>query len=81
MTFLVESIAHILRKHLFSLGSGSGKTTIADAIVKYIGRERIAFLHHDNYYRDLSHLPIEERAKNNFDHPNSLETELLVEVR
>eukprot|EP01122_Echinamoeba_exundans_P001143 TRINITY_DN11107_c0_g1_i1.p1 TRINITY_DN11107_c0_g1~~TRINITY_DN11107_c0_g1_i1.p1 ORF type:complete len:220 (+),score=58.64 TRINITY_DN11107_c0_g1_i1:86-745(+) len=60
-------------------GSGSGKTTIADAIVKLIGRERIAFLHHDNYYRDLSHLPIEERAKNNFDHPNSLETELLVE--
>lgn len=51
---------------------------MADAIVKVIGRERIAFLHHDAYYRDLSHLPLEERALTNFDHPNSLETELMI---
>lgn len=44
-----------------------------------VGRERVAFLHHDSYYRDLAHLPLEERAKTNFDHPNSLETSLLVE--
>ena len=62
-----------------SAGSGSGKTTVADAIVQVVGRDKIAFLHHDAYYRDLSHLPIEERAKTNFDHPNSLETELLIE--
>jgi len=44
-----------------------------------IGRDKIAFLHHDAYYRDLSHLPLEERALTNFDHPNALETELLIE--
>ena len=47
--------------------------------MQVVGRDKIAFLHHDAYYRDLSHLPIEERAKTNFDHPNSLETELLIE--
>jgi uridine kinase len=52
---------------------------VADAIVQVVGRDKIAFLHHDAYYRDLSHLTIEERAKTNFDHPNSLETELLIE--
>lgn len=61
------------------VGSGSGKTTVADAIVQVIGRDKIAFLHHDAYYRDLSHLPLEERALTNFDHPNALETELLIE--
>ena len=61
------------------IGSGSGKTTVADAIVQVIGRDKIAFLHHDAYYRDLSHLTLEERALTNFDHPNSLETELLIE--
>lgn len=60
-------------------GSGSGKTTVADAIVAVVGREKIAFLHHDAYYRDLSHLTMEERAATNFDHPNSLETSLLIE--
>lgn len=64
---------------LSSKGSGSGKTTVADAIVGVVGRDKIAFLHHDAYYRDLSHLSIEERAKTNFDHPNSLETELLIQ--
>jgi len=59
-------------------GSGSGKTTVASAILDRVGRDRIAHLQHDSYYRDLSHLTVEERALVNFDHPNSLETDLLV---
>lgn len=59
-------------------GTGSGKTTLVEALVERIGRERIALLPHDAYYRDLSHLPLEERARGNFDHPDALETELLV---
>src|SRR5512136_2567401 len=59
-------------------GSGSGKTTVARAILDRVGRDRIAHLQHDSYYRDLSHLTAEERALVNFDHPHSLETELLV---
>lgn len=60
-------------------GSGSGKTTIAHIILDRVGAERIAFFPHDSYYRDLSDLSLSKRAEVNFDHPNSLETELLVE--
>jgi uridine kinase len=60
-------------------GSGSGKTTIAQSIVESIGHDRVALIQHDAYYRDLTHLPLDERAKVNYDHPDSLETELLVE--
>ncbi len=59
-------------------GSGSGKTTISQAIVDQIGRDRVALIEHDSYYREFGSLPFEERAKINFDHPDSLETELLV---
>lgn len=59
-------------------GTGSGKTTVASAVLKRVGRDRIAVLAHDAYYRDTKDLPIEERRKINFDHPDSLETELLV---
>ena len=59
-------------------GSGSGKTTIADSIVDAIGSESVALIQHDSYYRDQTHLPVEERAKVNYDHPDSLETDLLV---
>jgi uridine kinase len=59
-------------------GTASGKTTVADAILDRVGRQRIAFIQHDSYYRDLSHLPLEERRRLNFDHPDALETELLV---
>jgi len=59
-------------------GSSSGKTTVANAILKRVGEKRIAYLPHDAYYRDLSHLPFEERTKVNFDHPDSLESELLI---
>lgn len=60
-------------------GTGSGKTTIANYVLETVGPEKIAFLPHDAYYKDLSHLPLEERVKINFDHPSSLETDLLIE--
>lgn len=60
-------------------GSGSGKTTVAQEILQRVGPSRIAFLQHDSYYKDLSGLPPAQRAEVNFDHPNSLETDLLIE--
>lgn len=59
-------------------GSGSGKTTIALAVVEAVGSDRVVLIQHDAYYRDLSHLAFEERIRTNFDHPDSLETELLI---
>lgn len=59
-------------------GSGSGKTTVSQAILQRVGPERIAYIQHDSYYRELSHLPSEARTKVNFDHPESLDNELLV---
>jgi uridine kinase len=59
-------------------GTGSGKTTVARAIVSRVGEERIAFLSHDAYYRDFVDLPKTILDGKNFDHPDSLETELLV---
>ncbi len=60
-------------------GSGSGKTTVAQTILQRVGPDRISFLQHDAYYKDLSGLPPVQRAEVNFDHPNSLETELLTQ--
>jgi uridine kinase len=60
-------------------GSGSGKTTVAQEILQRVGPDRIAFLQHDSYYKDLSGLPPVQRIQVNFDHPNSLETELLIQ--
>ena len=60
-------------------GSGSGKTTVAQTIHDRLGPEKVAYIPHDAYYRDLSHLPPEERARQNFDHPDALDTDLLVE--
>jgi uridine kinase len=60
-------------------GSGSGKTTVANTILKQIGAHRIAYLPHDAYYRDLADLPFNQRVRVNFDHPDSLESELLIE--
>lgn len=59
-------------------GSGSGKTTVVQRICEALGDKKLVLLEHDSYYRDLSHLPFEERIKQNFDHPSSLETELLI---
>jgi uridine kinase len=60
-------------------GSGSGKTTVAQTILQRVGPDRISFLQHDAYYKDLTGLPPAQRAEVNFDHPNSLDTELLTQ--
>lgn len=60
-------------------GSGSGKTTVSRRIQHMVGAEHIAYLQHDSYYRDQSHLPLAERVLINYDHPDSLETALLVD--
>ena len=60
-------------------GTGSGKTTVARAIIDRIGAENVAYLEHDSYYHDLRHLPLEARREVNFDHPDAFDTALLVE--
>ncbi len=60
-------------------GSGSGKTTIARALAEGLGSASCALIEQDCYYRDLSHMPFEERVATNFDHPDSIELPLLVE--
>jgi len=52
---------------------------VANVILERVGRDRIAYLPHDAYYRDLADLPPNQRAEVNFDHPDSLETSLLIE--
>ena len=59
-------------------GSGSGKTTIAESVVERLDN-KVALLQHDAYYRHMPQLTFEERTQVNYDHPDSLETELLVE--
>lgn len=60
-------------------GSGSGKTTVVRKICAGVAPATVSVLHHDAYYRDFAGLTKEERDRINFDHPSSLETELLVE--
>ena len=57
-------------------GTGSGKTTIANAILERVGSHHIAYIPHDSYYKDRPDLSLEERRAINFDHPDSLETTL-----
>ncbi len=59
-------------------GTGSGKTTVANVILERVGAQHIAFLPHDAYYQDLSNLPLTQRSQINFDHPDSLDTPLLI---
>lgn len=58
-------------------GTASGKTTVARSILEQVGAHRVAYLPHDAYYRDMSHLPLEQRAQQNYDHPDALESDLL----
>ncbi len=60
-------------------GTGSGKTTVANVILERVGAANIAFLPHDAYYKDLKDLPRAQRDLINFDHPDSLQTPLLIE--
>lgn len=59
-------------------GTASGKTTFARAVLDAVGASQVAYLPHDAYYKDQPDLSFEERARLNYDHPNSLETKLLV---
>ena len=59
-------------------GSGSGKTTVVRRITDALGDEHVTVLEHDRYYRDRNDLRLEERAALNYDHPDSLETDLMV---
>lgn len=60
-------------------GSGSGKTTITAAIMEVVAPEPVTLIQHDAYYRHRPELSFEDRTKVNYDHPASLETELMVE--
>jgi uridine kinase len=75
-------MSHLSNKRPFVIGvsggTGSGKTTVSRSIQATVGPEHIAYLEHDSYYNDHSHLPMEERERGNYDHPDSLDTALLV---
>lgn len=58
-------------------GTGSGKTTVVRKLIEGLERSQVAYLSQDSYYRDNGHIPMDERKKINFDHPRSLEFELL----
>ena len=60
-------------------GTGSGKTTITDRIIEALSLESVQVLQQDHYYKDLPQMPVDERARQNFDHPDSIDTPLLVE--
>ncbi|MGD8903609.1 MAG: uridine kinase [Anaerolineae bacterium] len=59
-------------------GTGSGKTTVATEILRRAGTDNISFIQHDAYYKDLSDLPMAQRAMQNFDHPDALDNALLI---
>src|SRR5512135_336566 len=59
-------------------GSASGKTTVVRRIADSLGDDHVTVLEHDRYYRDRSELRLEDRAALNYDHPDALETDLLV---
>jgi uridine kinase len=60
-------------------GTGSGKTTVVKKLIEQLPKNKVAVISQDSYYKDNSDLPPEERQKINFDHPNSIEFELLIE--
>jgi uridine kinase len=60
-------------------GTGSGKTTVVNKIAESFTEGEVAILSHDSYYYDNSHLSLEERRKKNFDRPDAIEFELMVE--
>lgn len=60
-------------------GSASGKTMVAERILGQLGSRKVVIIKQDSYYRDIAHLPLEERRRQNFDHPDALDRELLAE--
>jgi uridine kinase len=59
-------------------GTGSGKTTIARRIIESVGRESVILIEQDSYYRNLADMPLDERHQANFDHPDSIDSEMLM---
>ena len=62
-------------------GSGSGKTRLAKNVLASINNNEISMIEVDSFYRDLSHLKFEEREKNNFDHPDSIDFDEKIEIK
>jgi uridine kinase len=60
-------------------GTGSGKTTVANRILESVSKDEVVFLQQDSYYRDLDKLPLDFRQVANFDHPDAIDNDLLVE--
>lgn len=60
-------------------GTGSGKTTVVNQIIEELPKNEVCVLSQDSYYKDTSHLSYDERTQINFDHPSSIDFELLVE--
>lgn len=60
-------------------GTGSGKTTVARSVIEQLGPDKVTFISQDNYYKDQSHLTMEERVLTNYDHPFAFDNELLIE--
>lgn len=60
-------------------GTGSGKTTVVDKIIDQLPKGKVTFLPQDSYYKDNSHVPMEDRKEINFDHPDSIEWPLLAQ--
>jgi len=60
-------------------GTGCGKTTVADMIATEIGEDDVVLVCQDSYYRDLGHLPLEERMRENFDHPDAVDEQLMAD--
>lgn len=60
-------------------GSGSGKTTLSQILMNALGKRHMAYIQYDSYYHDRSHVPTKDREKLNFDHPDTLDTPLLIQ--
>ena len=60
-------------------GTGSGKTTVANRILQAVGAHEVAFLQQDSYYHDLDRMPLDYRRVVNFDHPDAIDNDLMVE--
>ncbi|MBU5670422.1 uridine kinase [Paenibacillus brevis] len=60
-------------------GTGSGKTTVARSVIEQLGPDKVTFISQDNYYKDQSHLTMDQRVLTNYDHPFAFDNELLIE--
>ena len=60
-------------------GTGSGKTTVANRILESVSRDEVIFLQQDSYYLNLDQMPLDYRRKVNFDHPDAIDNDLLIE--